>query len=241
MMNARRHIFAEICLSCVAMLLLAGAAGCGYPRASASWKIVPAAGRDASHFTVAEMTVRKTFPPVYKATQRAIISVHNRQFVCDGYLTASPAEGWHLALISTLGLVTDIRVTGDGITEVLKVTPLLPEKWAREYVAQDLRWIFTSPPPLAPAGYLDDGRPVLETLHPGDGKRMRYVCGADGSRWEELEISKGNRRLFHALLSGHGSVPGWRHAVPSEIEADAGTHQLHLRTAAMDVPAEESR
>jgi hypothetical protein len=150
-----------------------------------------------------------------------------------------------LALISTLGLVADLAVKGDGSGKVLKVTPLFREAWARQYVAQELRWLFVPPAELTPAGRQPDGRLLLETKSHLDGVRARYACSADGRRWEELEVLDGPRRLFRARLSGYRSFSGWPRAVPAEIEVDAGTHQLHLRTAALNLatrsPAEESR
>jgi hypothetical protein len=188
-------------------------------------------------FATAEQTVREAFPPAYRAVQRAIITVRQRQFVCDGLLTVSPVEGWHLAVVSTLGLVTDLRVRNDGSAEVLKVTPLFREAWAREYITPELRWLFIPPPNLAPVGRRSDGRLVLEGNRRGDDVTARYVCGADGRRWEELEVVGGQRRLFHAKVSSYGSFPGWPRAVPAEIDVDADTHQLHLRIAGAGVAA----
>jgi catechol 2,3-dioxygenase-like lactoylglutathione lyase family enzyme len=199
--------------------------------------------RDATAFTTARQTVREAFPAVYQATQRAIITVGRQQFVCDGFLRVSPAEGWHLALVSLLGLVTEVRVRNDGTTEVLKVTPLFRQDWARDYVAPELRWLFTPPPELAPAGRLGDGRLALEAESRAGGEKARYVCSADGSHWEEIEVWNGPRRLFHAKVSGYRSFPGWPRAVPAEIEVDAGAHQLQVRTvaiAAAAAPAKEA-
>ncbi len=227
----------EMCGLCAAVLAVASSGGCVSRREPASWQTVPAAARDASAFVTAQQTVREAFPAVYRATQRAIITVGHRQFVCDGLLTVSPGEGWHLALISALGLVTELRVRADGSTEVLRVTPLFREDWAREYVARELRWLFTPPPGLTPAGRLGDRRLVLEAEGRVDGVKTRYACSADGSRWEELEVLKGPRRLFHAKVSGYRSFPGWPRAVPAEMEVKAGTHQLHLRVVGLSVAA----
>jgi catechol 2,3-dioxygenase-like lactoylglutathione lyase family enzyme len=216
-----------------AILTLACASGCVFQPGPAAGRTVPATERDATAFATARQTVRGAFPAVYQTTQRAIITVGRRQFACDGFLTASPAEGWHLALISLLGLVTDVRVRNDGTAEVLKVTPLFRQDWAREYVAPELRWLFTPPPELAPAGRLGDGRLALEVESRAGGAKARYVCSADGSRWEELDVWNGPRRLFHATVSGYRSFPGWPRAIPAEIELDAGAHQLSVRTVAV--------
>ncbi len=231
------QIIAKISGLGAAGLVLVGAGGCVSPRGPAAWEVAPAEAGDPSAFATAQQTVREAFPSAGRTTQRAIITVRRRQFVCDGLLTVSAAEGWHLALISTLGLVTDVCVKGDGTGAVLKVTPLFREDWARDYVMRELRWLFVPPPGLAPAGRRRDGRLVLESPNRGDGVKARYACSADGRRWEELEVACGGRRLFHATISGYRTFPGWPRAVPAEIEADAGTHQLHLRIAAISVTA----
>ncbi|MGD1086152.1 MAG: hypothetical protein ABSA47_15565 [Verrucomicrobiota bacterium] len=213
-----------------AVLALVCAGGCAFQLAPAPGPTVPPSERDLPAFATARQTLREAFPAACQTTQRAIVTVGRREFACDGFLTVSPAEGWHLALISMLGLVTDVRVRNDGTTEVLKVTPLFRQDWARDYVAQELRWLFTPPPDLAPAGRLGDGRLALEGQCRADGTKARYVCSADGSRWEELEVWTGPRRLFHAKISAYRSFPGWPRALPAEIELDAGAHQLRVRT-----------
>lgn len=218
-----------------AIVLLAFASGCVSQPRSPLGQVIPAVARDAADFAAAQLAVRETFPPVYRATQRAIITVRKRQFVCDGLLSVSPIGGWHLALISTLGLVTDVRVNGDGSSEVLKVTPLLPEAWAREYVTLELRWLFKPPPPLAAAGRLNDQRLLLEAESLIDGVKARYVCSRDGRRWEQFEAWKGHRLLFHAKLADYRVFDGCSRALPAEIEVDAGTHRLNLRTAEVNL------
>jgi hypothetical protein len=240
MTKQQRQTFARICGRCAAVLALLCAAGCVSQRGPASWRIIPDAALDPAAFATAQRAVREAFPPSYRATQRAIITVRKQQFVCDGLLVVSPSEGLHLALISTLGLVTEVRVKGDGSSEVLKVTPLFRETWAREYVARELRWLFAPPPQLALAGRLLDGRLVLEAVNQCEGVNIRYGFSADGSKWEELEVSNGSRRLFHAKLSRHKAIAGWPGAVPMEIDADAGAHQLHLRMAVIEVLGEEA-
>ena len=232
-----RRVFATIGGLGAAALVLGGAGGCVSPRAPAAGQVAPAEPGDASAFAIARQTVCEAFPSAGRTTQRAIITVRRRQFVCDGLLTVSPGEGWHLALISTLGLVTDVRVNGDGTGAVLKVTPLFREDWARDYVMRELLWVFVPPPGLAPVGRRRDGRLVLESPRRGDGVRVRYVCSANGRSWEELEVECWGRRLFYARISGYRTFPGWPRAVPGEVEADAGTHQLHLRIAAISVTA----
>jgi hypothetical protein len=234
MRSCRGHLKVVIC-GCWAVALILVASGCASKLRSVSWRVSPAALNETSAFSNAEEAVRQSFPPAFRATQRAIITVRRRQFVCDAFLKVSPAEGWHLALASTLGLVSDLRVRPDGVTEILKATPLLREEWAREYVAQELRWLFVPPSRLVPAGRLNDGRLVLEESEGASGCTRRYLCRADGSAWEELEVLDGKGRRLHARISSHRVVPGWPHAVPIELEADAGVHQLHLRVGSLDI------
>jgi hypothetical protein len=153
----------------------------------------------------------------------------------------SPADGWHLALVSTLGLVTDVRVKADGSSQVVRVTPLFQESWAREYVCGELRCLFTPPPGLVPAGRLTDGRLLLEAEGFADGVKARYACSRDGSRWEELEVLSGSHRLFHAKVCSYRSFPGWPRAVPAEFEVKAGTHDLHIQIAALSTDSGLSR
>jgi hypothetical protein len=219
-----------------AALALVCAGGCVSPSGPAAWRTVPPSDGDSAAFATACQRVREAFPASWQATQRAIITVGRRQFTCDGFLTASPAEGCHLALVSMLGLITDVQVRNDGATEVLKVTPLFRQDWARECVARELRWLFMPPPELAPVGRLADGRLVQRGWEWAKGAGLTeawYVCSADGSRWEELEVWHAGSRLFHARVSGYRSFPGWPHAIPSEFELDAGTHQLQIRTVTL--------
>jgi hypothetical protein len=219
---------------CGAVLLVVCVSGCASHRMTAAWQIGQTVGESPS-FAAAEQAVRGAFPPAYRATQRAIITVRQRQFVCDGLLTVSPAEGWHLALVSTLGLVTDVRVRSDGSSEVMKVTPLFREDWARDYVARELRWLFRPPTELVPAGCLSDGRLMLESSGGAEGCTARYLCSANGSRWEELEVLSGARRMMHAKVSGYRDVAGWPHAVPMEMDVTTDTHELHVRMAALSL------
>ncbi len=193
--------------------------------------------RDAQIFARAEHTLREVFPNQYSSVHRAIITVRAREFVCDGFLTVSPVQGWHLALISTLGLITEVRVRADGSSQVLKVSALFREAWSREHVVPALRWLFAPPPRLEPAGRLADGRIVLEGSDRPDHELARYVCSPDGSRWEALEVVAGARRICHMRLGGYRSFAGLGREVPAEIELRAGTYQLHLRIVALDAPS----
>jgi hypothetical protein len=218
-----------------ALLLLVCFCGCATQRGATAWQVLPVVASETQVFAHAERALREAFPPQYRGTHRAIITASGRQFVCDGFLNVSPADGCHLALVSALGLITDVRVKADGDSEILKVTPLFREEWSREHVARELRWLFTPPPSLAPVGRLSDGRLVLEGTDAAGKVQARYLCRADDGRWEELELRVGARRVFHARLGGHRLFAGLEREIPTDIELDAGTHKLHLRIVALTV------
>jgi hypothetical protein len=238
-------IVAGFCRPLGVVLVLWCASGCVSRPGPAGWQAIPVAASQEPAFATAQQTVSEAFPSAYRATQRAIITVRQRQFVCDGFLTVSPSDGRHLALVSTLGLVTDVRVKADGSSQVVRVTPLFRESWAREYVCRELRCLFTPPSGLVPAGRLTDGRLLLEAESFADGVKARYACSRDGSRWEELEVFHGLHRLVHVRVCSYRSFPGWPRAVPAEFEVKAGTHELHIQIAALStdsaLPREEVR
>ncbi len=217
------------------VVLLASPCGCATKAGGPGGQVQPVREGEDPAFAAAAHMLQERFPPRYRATHRAIISVRGRQFVCDGFLTVSPNEGWHLALVSTLGLITDVRVRADGTTEVAKVTPLFREDWSRQHVARELRWLFGPPPPLQPLGRLGDGRLVLAGADRMENLQVRYLCSPDGARWEEIEVFAGRRRVCHARVGGYGPVAGYGREVPMEIELDAKSHGLHLRVAAVSV------
>ena len=207
--------------------------GCVSPR---SYLVAPLAGMPAHE---AEQTARQNvagiFPPQYRSVQRAILTVAGKQFPCDGVLEVSTNAGWHLAIVSNLGLVAGLRVNRDGSCEVLQVTPLFREAWTRQFVARDVRRLFISPPEFVSAGRLADGRLVCETAPESDGAVARDIFSTDGQRWQELEISRGGRREYHVVLRGYRTFPGTAHAVPAEMEVQAENYQLHLRLVELDV------
>ncbi len=180
-------------------------------------------------FARAQETLRRSFPPAYRAMHRAIVTVGRRQYVCDGFLVARAGAGLHLAMVSSLGLVAEARLRADGEGEVLKVTPLFRESWTRQYVLRDLRWLFAPPDEVHPVGGLPDGRLVLGTA-PGPGARQaRYVFSADGRRWEGLELADRGGSKYSAALSQHRSFGDGPQELPTEFSVDAGAYRLHLR------------
>jgi len=169
-----------------ATLLVALTGGCATHDHFATPAVLPDDSHHQAAFLCAERTIINLFPARYRATQRAIVTVGGRQFTCDGLLEVSPAEGCHLAIVSSFGVVTDLRVKADGGCEVLKVTPLFREDWSRRFVARDLRRLFIPPADLQPAGRLADGRIVLQTPPDASGVTARYILllmAAAGGNW----------------------------------------------------------
>ena len=184
---------------------------------------------------MARQTLASLFPPQYRSVQRAIITVAGKQFACDGVLEVSTNAGWHLAIVSNLGLVAGLRVSPDGSYDVLQVTPLFRESWTRQFVARDVRRLFIPPPEFVSVGRLADDRLACETVLESDGTVARYIFSADARQWQELEVSRGRRREYHALLRGYRTFPGLAREMPAEIEVRAEGYQLHLRLVQLDL------
>ena len=195
---------------------------------------VNAAYRDA--FARAQQTSAHLYPANYRSTHRAIITTGGRQFTCDGLLSVSPADGWHLALVSSFGVVTDLRLKPDGGVELLKVTPIFREDWSRNFVARDLRRLFIPPANLQPAGELSDGRLLLQTAPEADGATVLCVFSADGSRWLELDLARNGRPYYRVVVKRYGHFPG-SPEVPVEFEVAAESYELELRVAALTTEA----
>ena len=207
--------------------------GCVSPR---PYPVFPLNGTPAQEASrMAQQSLASLFPPQYRSVQRAILTVAGKQFTCDGVLEASTNAGWHLAIVSNLGLVAGLRVNRDGSCEVLQVTPLFRESWTRQFVARDVRRLFIPPPDFVSAGRLADGRLVCETAPESDGAVARYIFSAGGQQWQELEVSREGRREYHVWLRGYRTFAGTAHAVPAEMEVQAESYQLHLRLVELDV------
>ena len=211
--------------------------GCASSQVGPPLTVLPDAGRDGAVVARARQTIAHLFPPRYRATQRVIITVGRQQFTGDGVLTVAPGEGCQLAVVSSLGVVTGLRVKPDGACELLKVTPLFREDWSRRFVAEDLRRLFLPPALLEPVGRLADGRLVLQTGADAEGMQARYVFTADGGRWQELELVRGGRSFYHASVRRYRAFAGVPGDVPGEFEVNAGSHRLELRITELSVPA----
>jgi hypothetical protein len=210
--------------------------GCASPRNQPTTTMAVLAGASAQDAKLkAHEELARLFPQQYRSVQRAVITVSRKQFTCDGVLEVSTNDGWNLAIVSNLGVVTGVRVNRDGSSEAVKVTPLFRESWAQQFVANDVRRLFVPPPEFISTGRLDDGRLVCETPPESDGAVARYIFSTDGQQWRELEILRSGRREYHAVLRGYRTFAGHTREVPAEIEVRAKKYQLHLRVVQLDV------
>jgi hypothetical protein len=222
----------------LAAVLIALTGGCATPTHLATPRILPDDGTHPAAFARAEATLRQLFPARYRATQRAIVTVRGRQFTCDALLEVSPTGGLHLAIVSSFGVVTEVRVARDGGCELLKVTPLFREDWSRRFVARDLRWLFIAPASLQPAGQLVDGSVVLQTPPDSSGGTARYIFSADGTRWRELDLMQNDQSFYQAILENFRKFPGMTEEIPGRFEVGAEAYRLELQMTGLTVTQE---
>ena len=221
-----------------AALLTALTGGCATQNHFAALTVLPDDGQHQAAFLRAEQTLKNLFPARYRATQRAIVTVGGRQFTCDGLLEVSPADGCHLAIVSSFGVVTDLRVRADGSSELLKVTPLFREDWSRQFVARDLRRLFMAPANLRPAGQLADGSVVLQTPPDGSGVTAQYVFSTDGARWRELDLTRAGKIFYRATPIDFRKYPDTSSEIPGEFDVCAEAYRLELRITELTVVKE---
>lgn len=228
---------AAINIFCIA-LLAAWATGCATRNHFATPAIFLDNGSNRTAFLRAEQRIKNLFPPRYRATQRAIVTAGGKQFTCDGLLQVSPTNGYHLAIVSSFGVVTDLRVKANGDCELLKVTPLFREDWSRRFVARDLHWLFGAPASLQPAGRLVGGNVVLQTDPDSTGVTARYIFSADGAHWQELDLLLEGKYFYRAVPKNFRKHPGVATEIPGAFEVNAESYRLELRIAEMTVPKE---
>ncbi len=217
------------------LLLALVACGCVTSRKLLPLAVTEAVPLETTRVEQARRTVARLFPPQYRAVQRAIIRVGSKQFTCDGVLSVA-AAGYDLALVSNLGVVTAVRVSHNGDTEVRQVTPLFREDWARQFVARDLRWLFVPPPELVAAGMMPDGRMVMQTKPTEDRMIARYVLDNAGCKLEMVELAQQERPFWRAEISRYRTFGGAA-GMPAEFHVQAGAYQLDLRIVDLAVSA----
>jgi hypothetical protein len=224
-----------------AALLAVLVCGCTTRNHFAPLTVLPDDGNHRAALSQAEQTIRNLFPAQYRATQRAIVTAGGKQFTCDGLLKVSPADGHHLAIVSSFGVVTDLRVRADGDCELLKVTPLFREDWSRRFVARDLRRLFIAPINLRPVGRLADGSMVLQTAPDSAGVTARYVFSANGARWLELDLLQNGKTFYRAVPKHFRKFAGASAEIPGGFDVSAEAYRLELRIAELVVPKAEAQ
>jgi len=91
--------------------------------------------------------VVNSFPADALMIQRAVLTVHGRQFTLNGYLALSRTGGKRLIVTENFGSVlADVLVKPDGDVYVMRSSRMFRPEWIRRYVAADLNCIFGSVP-----------------------------------------------------------------------------------------------
>jgi hypothetical protein len=85
----------------------------------------------------------KLFPADAFITQRAVLTVHGRQFTLNGYVAKSEARGLRLIVTENFGgVLADVLVKPDGNIFVLKANPPFRRAWVEKFIAADLKSVF---------------------------------------------------------------------------------------------------
>jgi hypothetical protein len=88
-----------------------------------------------------------SFPPDALIIQRAVLTVHGRQFTLNGYLAVSKAGGKRLIITENFGAVlADVLVKPDGRIFVMRSSRLFRPEWIQRFVVTDLECIFGDAP-----------------------------------------------------------------------------------------------
>jgi hypothetical protein len=91
--------------------------------------------------------VVNSFPADALVIQRAVLTIHGKQFTLNGYLALSRKGGKRLIITENFGSVlADVLMKPDGDVYVMRSSRTFRPKWIRSYVAADLNCIFGSAP-----------------------------------------------------------------------------------------------
>ena len=91
--------------------------------------------------------VANSFPTDALMIQRAVLTVHGRQFTLIGYLALSKTGGKRLIITENFGAVlADVLAKPDGKIFVMRSSRLFRPEWIQRYVAADLECIFGDAP-----------------------------------------------------------------------------------------------
>ena len=118
--------------------------------------------------------------------QRAVLTVHGRQFTLNGYLALNKTGGKRLIVTENFGAVlADVLVKPDGRIFVMRSSQLFRPEWIRHYVVADLECIFgDSPQADCPGKMLNPTHFVME--HRGYTLDLQIVEIKSGSQPPEL-------------------------------------------------------
>ncbi len=88
-----------------------------------------------------------SFPTEVLMIQRAVLTVHGRQFTLNGYLAVSKTGGKRLIVTENFGAVlADVLVKPDGKIFVMRSSQLFRPEWIQRYVVADMECIFGGKP-----------------------------------------------------------------------------------------------
>lgn len=84
-----------------------------------------------------------SFPADALLIQRAVLTVHGRQFTLNGYLALSKIGGERLIVTENFGgVLADVLMKPDGKIFVMRSSRLFRPEWIKKYLAADLECIF---------------------------------------------------------------------------------------------------
>jgi hypothetical protein len=87
------------------------------------------------------------FPANALMIQRAVLTVHGRQFTLNGYLAVSRTGGKRLIITENFGSVlADVLMKPNGNVYVIRSSRTFRPEWVRRYVVADLNCVFGSVP-----------------------------------------------------------------------------------------------
>jgi len=88
------------------------------------------------------------FPADALITQRGVLTVLGRQFTLNGYLATSATGAKRLIVTENFGgVLADVLVKPDGSVWVTRSSRAFQPAWIRDYIATDLKCIFSDAPP----------------------------------------------------------------------------------------------
>jgi hypothetical protein len=127
-----------------------------------------------------------SFPSDALMIQRAVLTIHGRQFTLNGYLALSKTGGQRLIVTENFGAaLADILVKPDGKIFVMRSSRLFRPEWIQSYVVADMECIFSdSPQANCPGRMLSPTHFVIE--HHGYSLDLQIVETKPGPQPPEL-------------------------------------------------------